>query len=475
MAITVALCYVFMEETQRELRLLSPFKWLENVCQRNFLAWDWECFQLNSRTFVGTFVVSFKISFQEEKMFFFANRMKDKNIVTVLKNNKKSIKNAAILYCKSKWIFDCYIISFVCLNASLWLARGFKITEIMTEFASQWFFNGTLSVDTFFFISGMLTTFVTWRLTMGDSRLFSIPAFIIARVLRLTPPVMVVIAFTFFLPLFGSGPAFTEMIDPVVNACKANWWTNMLYLQNWIDTEHICLLHTWFLASDMQFHFLALLVIIPLFRSKKFGMLINLVLLIGSICLSAVICYVNDYPPSMIYTQPEIEERWQLNVDYYWKPYTHVGPFCIGLALGYFMATNKMHRLSYRARMIGWGLSLSTLFLVLFGSYGWTMGLETHAIINALHHSTHRTVWSIGLAWIIYACVTGQGGWINSFLSWKGFVPMSRLSFMVYLVHPWLIWIFVANLRTMIDTSHYTGVWFMLLFHNNYYWSQVSF
>jgi peptidoglycan/LPS O-acetylase OafA/YrhL len=160
----------------------------------------------------------------------------------------------------------------------------------------------------------------------------------------------------------------------------------------------------------------------------------------------------------MIFTQPEIEERWALNFDYYWKPYTHIGPFCVGLALGYYMATNKMHSLSYRARMTGWALSLLTLFLVLFGSYGWTMGLETHPIINALHHSTHRTVWSIGLAWIIYACVTGQGGWINGFLSWKGFVPMSRLSFMVYLVHPWLIWIYMANLRQMIDTSHYTGV-----------------
>ena len=31
-------------------------------------------------------------------------------------------------------------------------ARGFRITGIMTEFSGQWFFNATLSVDTFFFM-----------------------------------------------------------------------------------------------------------------------------------------------------------------------------------------------------------------------------------------------------------------------------------------------------------------------------------
>lgn len=49
-------------------------------------------------------------------------------------------------------------------------------------------------------------------------------------------------------------------------------------------------------------------------------------------------------------------------------------------------------------------------------------------------------------------------GFINDFLAWKGFVAMSRLTFMVYLVHPWLIWLYMGNLRRTVDTSHYTGV-----------------
>lgn len=85
----------------------------------------------------------------------------------------------------------------------------------------------------------MLTVFVTWKVTKGQQRLFNLPAFVMARLMRLLPPLMVTIALTFFLPLFGSGPGWHEMIDPVVNNCKKNWWTNLMFLTNWVDTRNI--------------------------------------------------------------------------------------------------------------------------------------------------------------------------------------------------------------------------------------------
>ena len=151
-------------------------------------------------------------------------------------------------------------------------------------------------------------------------------------------------------------------------------------------------------------------------------------------------------------------ERWDLNFDFYWRPWSHIGPYCIGMGLGYLMATTPVLVLRPRARLAAWTASLSTLFGVLFGVYFWNNGMETSALLNAFYSSTHRTVWACGLAWLVYACISGQGGWINAFLSWKGFIPMSRLTFMVYLAHPWLIWLYMANARHLVDTTHYTGV-----------------
>lgn len=80
-------------------------------------------------------------------------------------------------------------------------------------------------------------------MTKGERKNLNIAAFILARVFRLTPPLMAVVVLTYLLPLFGSGPGFHEMIDPVVEGCKKNWWTNLLYLNNWVDTRNIVRRH----------------------------------------------------------------------------------------------------------------------------------------------------------------------------------------------------------------------------------------
>lgn len=46
-----------------------------------------------------------------------------------------------------------------------------------------------------------------------------------------------------------------------------------------------------------------------------------------------------------------------------------------------------------------------------------------------------RIAWGVALAWIVFACVKGYGGAINSFLSWSFFSPLAKLCFMVYFIH----------------------------------------
>ena len=46
-----------------------------------------------------------------------------------------------------------------------------------------------------------------------------------------------------------------------------------------------------------------------------------------------------------------------------------------------------------------------------------------------------------GLSWLVFACCRGLGGIVNDFLTWPGWIPISKLSFMTYLVHQDWIWI----------------------------------
>jgi len=49
-------------------------------------------------------------------------------------------------------------------------------------------------------------------------------------------------------------------------------------------------------------------------------------------------------------------------------------------------------------------------------------------------------------------------GWINSFLSWEGFEPLSRLSFIIYLVHITIIEITDAQISYPLHLSHMFAV-----------------
>lgn len=81
-------------------------------------------------------------------------------------------------------------------------------------------------------------------------------------------------------------------------------------------------------------------------------------------------------------------------------------------------------------------------------------------VVSALYSGVARSVWSIGVGWVVFACTTGNGGKartikncvhnrnkftyyligiVNKFLSWRYFTPLSRLTYCAYLIHPLVI------------------------------------
>jgi peptidoglycan/LPS O-acetylase OafA/YrhL len=57
---------------------------------------------------------------------------------------------------------------------------------------------------------------------------------------------------------------------------------------------------------------------------------------------------------------------------------------------------------------------------------------------------------------MIWMCITGNGGFINDFLSWKAFIPLSRLTYSVYLTHVWIDWYYWGTKRDLIDMNDFT-------------------
>jgi peptidoglycan/LPS O-acetylase OafA/YrhL len=86
-------------------------------------------------------------------------------------------------------------------------------------------------------------------------------------------------------------------------------------------------------------------------------------------------------------------------------------------------------------------LSIGTIFLMVYGIYP-NYANTDHVLnktTNILYQSTCRTVYGIALSYLIFACLTSNGGFINKILSWPVWVPLARLSYCTYLLHIYVL------------------------------------
>ncbi len=62
--------------------------------------------------------------------------------------------------------------------------------------------------------------------------------------------------------------------------------------------------------------------------------------------------------------------------------------------------------------LLGWVISAICCLSVVYGLYGVSNGKSVSAEVSALYSAVNRDVWALGLAWVIFACITGYGGMI---------------------------------------------------------------
>jgi len=86
-------------------------------------------------------------------------------------------------------------------------------------------------------------------------------------------------------------------------------------------------------------------------------------------------------------------------------------PYLVGMALGYVLSKKVQVPLKKAAVWVGWfictAICLSIIFVILIP---YAKGYEYDRLSAAFYAGFHRLGWSLGIAWIIWACVNGYGG-----------------------------------------------------------------
>ncbi|XP_049276977.1 nose resistant to fluoxetine protein 6-like [Anopheles funestus] len=320
--------------------------------------------------------------------------------------------------------------------------------------------NSPLLVDTFLLLSGFLfARLLLLELDKRQGRL-NFGLLYMFRYIRLTPAYLAVIAlYATWLPRLGDGPLWKERIELEQARCQQSWWLNVLYVNNYFGTDRVCMFQSWYLATDTQLFVLAPLLLYPMWR---YGHRVAL-LLLGSVTFTSIlvpfyVTYVRQLDPTFMIFTAEVSDL-QSNeyfVNVYGKTHLRATAYLFGLLVGYLVHWMQIKnvRIGRRKLALCWIVSTVCGCTAMFSLTAFYTRLGTgNYLYNALYAGLHRFGWSLSNGWLVLACVTGHGRTLKRFLSWRAFVPLSRLTYCAYLTNGLVELYLTASRRTSLYAS----------------------
>ncbi|CAH1964853.1 unnamed protein product [Acanthoscelides obtectus] len=313
--------------------------------------------------------------------------------------------------------------------------------DLSTKAENSPFLNNALLVDTFLLVSGfLLSRLLLMELDKRRGKI-NFAILYIARYIRLTPAYVVVIGlYATILPRLGSGPFWESRIGLEQERCLSSWWTNLLYINNYVNTDKLCMFQAWYLAVDYHLFIVAPFLIYALWKWSKIGEGAIFACTLVSIIVPIYVTYSQGLDPTLMAYPPEIED---LSTNYYFvtayiKTHMRCSSYGLGVLFGYIV--HKIQAKGYKIRpcviMLGWIMSallgvMAMYSIVVF----YKPEHETSSIEAAIYAPLHRVAWCLAIGWVLVACITDNAALVNKFLSWKLFIPTSRLTYCAYLAN----------------------------------------
>ncbi|XP_076179413.1 O-acyltransferase like protein isoform X2 [Ptiloglossa arizonensis] len=311
-----------------------------------------------------------------------------------------------------------------------------EIPLMHLNWGNMFLLNANLVTDTFFLLSGVLMAYTAMTKNEKNPKgRFDVIGLYLHRYVRLTPAYAMMIGFyaTLFYKL-GTGPQWHQWVGANKDYCRENWWTNLLYVNNYVNLPRMCLSQSWYLATDMQLVWLSPIFLYPMLRFTReiFFWLIIVSSLVISVLVPFVITFVYELPGTMLY-------------------YKEYGSYVAGLGLGYILYKTQTRVVKIRSvyAILGWVIAVLSGFIAIVGPR-W-MYFEDHPydkLEASFYAGLHRQAFVFSVSWIIFCSVHGYAGFLGRFLSWKGWVPFGRLTYSAFLCHYVFLLMEVGTVRT---------------------------
>ncbi|XP_048005216.1 nose resistant to fluoxetine protein 6-like [Leguminivora glycinivorella] len=246
------------------------------------------------------------------------------------------------------------------------------------------------------------------------------------RVVRLSPAYAFVIGLNEITLRYTNSHSVFEPAQYDHITCDQFWWRNLLYINNLYSQREMCMVWSWYMANDTQFYVVGIILLLISVKHPKFA--------VGSLGLIMVSSWATTiYISVSSMYKARIQEPFEMFDGLYDKPWSRIGPYLVGMIVGWYLHKTKCQvKMPYWLVAVGWPTSLAIIGSLIFGMVDGYFEVWPTAFYVSVGH----TAWGVALAWVSIACCCGYGGLVNSVLSYRGLLPLSRLTYCAYLVHP---------------------------------------
>ncbi|XP_047516873.1 nose resistant to fluoxetine protein 6-like [Pieris napi] len=307
----------------------------------------------------------------------------------------------------------------------------------------QILFNGTLVTMTFFVMSAFLLVYnflihaesheITW---------VDFPKGVLLRWIRLTPTYALLIGtIGCIVPYFGDGPLWQLTVTSESDACRNKWWTNILYINNYMYSDSNCMPQSWYLAADTQLFCFSLLVLV-IARTPRSRKIAIWLMFLMSMVITATITYYQKLDATVIQTPESYRNLYSTNPTFkavYVPGHTNLSSYVIGFIaalLTYKWHNEKKDFSKYRSYLWAyWLVFPAGVLIILSGGFFYIDGLEPSQVFKTIYATFYKIVFQILVTIIMVGCFFKYDNVYRVICEWRGFTWMGRISYAAFLVH----------------------------------------
>ncbi|XP_055620840.1 O-acyltransferase like protein-like isoform X2 [Toxorhynchites rutilus septentrionalis] len=342
--------------------------------------------------------------------------------------------------------------------------------SIEQQFDNFWFpiamSGNTYTVQMFFILGGVMVAIsvLDHMKNHPELKLAFLWERIMNRLIRLLPVYAFVILFqASWYQRLQDGPIAYRYKDH----CRENWWTNLLFVNNYIRANEPCTQFTWYLGADFQLFLLGTVIMMLIWRFPSFTRHIMVVMVAFALIVPAAVIYVYKLDATVMmivrYVINEIRD-----LEYYLRVYitfeSNAGNYFFGMIAGI-----VCHNISENAKKLNSVknlksmLLLATTFFIVMNTMTVLLPrdqLNEHSLQLALFGSLLKSSWGILAAYIILYLKLRPQSLVVSLLRHPVMLVTAKLSYCVYVVQYSVVYAIYRNVTAPLMSNAYTTILF---------------